>query len=106
MITAKEVKALYEQSGAAIEEMLTRIEPQIVAAATAGKESVFIHIGSAETHKRIDPTTRQRQLMKRLNEFGFLAHFTCQSETYVPASLRDDEGHGPLYSNFGITISW
>ena len=106
MISAKDARVLYDQSGAEAEKFLTQIEPLIVEAANTGKCNIFFHLGSEETSRAIKPTPLQSQVMDKLHALGYRVQFFRQGETYVPRGLADDDGNGPMHSNFGFAIHW
>lgn len=108
MITAAEVKTLYDQSGVEVDKYLSqKIEPEIKAAATSGNRTVFHFIGSRDvfTHPRPDPL--QTRIIEKLRALGYTVHWLdSEGESYVPRGLADDDGNGPSYTNYGIRITW
>lgn len=108
MITAKEAKTLYDDSGAEVDAYLsTKIEPAIRKAATAGKRTMFHYLDAEEVWKTVNPTPLQIRIIDKLRELGFHVAFgRDESHVYVPRGLADDEGNGPKYSNYGLTIGW
>lgn len=107
MITAKEAKELYDNSGAEVQEFLKyKVEKYVREAAILGKKSYTIHLGSEEIWKVIKPSPLQTQIMHELKNLGYVVNFTAYDVSYVPAGLADDEGKGPVHRNYGITIGW
>ena len=57
MITAKEAKELYDQSGQEVEDYLKHsVEKEVKKAAEGGKRDVFIHLGSVKQFEYLDRT--------------------------------------------------
>lgn len=108
MITAAEAKALYDDSGVEVAKYLQyKIEPEVKAAATSGKRTVFHYVGSCDmfTYPRPDPL--QNRIIEKLRELGFTVQWLdSDGESYVPRGLADDDGNGPSYTNYGIQIAW
>lgn len=108
MITAAEAKTLYDQSGVEVDKYLHyKIEPEVKAAATSGKRTVFHFIGSRDvfTHPRPDPL--QTRIIEKLRELGYTVQWVeTEGESYVPRGLADDDGNGPSHTNYGIVITW
>lgn len=108
MITAAEAKTLYDQSGVEVDKYLHyKIEPEVKAAATSGKRTVFHFIGSRDvfTHPRPDPL--QTRIIEKLRALGYTVQWLdSEGESYVPRGLADDDGNGPSYTNYGIRITW
>lgn len=110
MITAAEAKQLVETSAKNVERLLAAIEPKIREAAEKGERSVFIYeqeLWSAEEYKP-QPTPLQQRVMAELEKYprSFGVRFTSDDHTYVPRGLQDDDGNGPVHTNWGIKISW
>ena len=109
MITAKQAKELYDQSGAEVNEFLEyTVEPEVTKAANSGKREVRIHLGNLPTfhytHTGITPL--QHAVVAKLKELGYRANIEMYGERYVPRGLADDDGNGPEYENYGIQIGW
>lgn len=111
MITAKEAKVLYDQSGAEVDQFLKNsVEKEITDAAKAGKRTVTIYLDSYEwpgyrgfNH---DITPLQMAIVVKLKELGYSAEIKSYGDCYVPRGLADDDGNGPMYQNYGIHIGW
>jgi len=109
MITAKEAKELYDQSGAEVTDFLERnVESKVSYAAKSGKRLVFIHLGSKGMFDYLDQliTPLQKAVVEKLLELGYRARIVLDGEKYVPPGLADDDGNGPSHQNYGIQISW
>jgi hypothetical protein len=109
MITAKEAKELYDQSGAEVNDYLKNTVERIVRkAAEGGKRQVFIDMGSVKQfeylHHTITPL--QQAVADKLKTLGYLTEFRLDGDDYVPRGLADDNGNGPTIQNYGIQISW
>jgi len=107
MITAKEAKALYDESGAEAKGLMKSFESQIIEAAKSGKRWIVITIGSSPTTKMPQPDSVQKRAIELLNELGYVSRWVAQyDDAYVPRGLADDDGNGPSYINCGIHIGW
>lgn len=110
MITAKQAKELYEQSGQEIQDYLAyKVEPEINAAAVAGQRLVFIVCGSIESYLNIQTTPFSEAVVSELKKLGYIARYGKDPNTspqYVPAGLRNDDGSGPIHVNYGFIIGW
>lgn len=109
MITAKEAKELYDQSGVEVEEFLKyKVEPEVVKATKGGKRHVFIHLGSIEQFYNLAQiiTPLYKAVIDKLGTLGYRAEITLDGDKYVPRGLADDDGIGPLHQNYGIQINW
>lgn len=109
MITAKEAKELYDESGHEVEQFLKyTVEPEVTKAAKGGKREVMIYLGSippfSYAHSTITPL--QTAVINKLKELGYLAEIKAYGEKYVPRGLADDDGNGPQHQNYGIQIWW
>jgi hypothetical protein len=109
MITAKEAKELYDQSGAEVNDYLKNTVERIVKkAAEGGKRQVFIDMGSVRQfeylHHTITPL--QQAVADKLKELGYRAEIRLDGDKYVPRGLADDNGNGPTIQNYGVQISW
>ena len=109
MITAKEAKQLYDESGAEVEQFLkNEVEKRVTDAAKGGKRFVFIHLGSVKQFEYLDRTITplQQAVADKLKTLGYRADIKLDGESYVPRGLADDDGNGPKIQNYGIQISW
>lgn len=107
MITAKEAKALYDESGAEVKALLKTFEPKIIEAAKSGKRWIVITIGSSPTTQNPQPDSVQKRVMELLNELGYVSRWVAQDgAAYIPRGLMDDYGNGPMHVNYGIHIGW
>jgi len=107
MITAKEAKVLYDESGAEVQIFLTnKVGPEIKKAAAAGTRSYVAHTGSEELWRNVGPTPMIRATLAELKRLGYAASFGKYGDEYVPRGLADDNGKGPAHQNYGITITW
>jgi hypothetical protein len=108
MISAKEANALYDQSGAEVDAFMARdIEPVVTAAASTGKQTIFIYRGSEEGYKSPrQPDAVESAAITRLLELGYAAVWKSREGAgYVPRGA-DGAGNGPIFFNYGIQISW
>ena len=109
MITAKEAKALYDESGAEVEQFLSyNVEQKVMDAANGGKRQVFIDMGSVKQFEYLDRTITplQQAVADKLKTLGYRADIKLDGDKYVPRGLADDNGNGPTIQNYGIQISW
>ena len=109
MITAKEAKQLYDESGAEVEQFLkNEVEKRITDAAKGGKRQVFIYLGSVKQFEYLDRTVTplQKAVADKLKTLGYRADIKLDGESYVPRGLADDDGYGPKVQNYGIQVSW
>jgi hypothetical protein len=109
MITAKEAKELYDQSGQEVEDFLKfNVEKEVVKSAEGGKRQVFIHLGSVKQFEYLDRTITplQQAVADKLKTLGYRADIKLDGDKYVPRGLADDNGNGPTIQNYGIQISW
>ena len=109
MITAKEAKELYDQSGQEVEDFLKHnVEKEVVKAAEGGKRQVFIHLGSVKQFEYLDRTITplQQAVADKLKTLGYHVVIRLDGDKYVPRGLADDMGNGPTIQNYGIQISW
>lgn len=107
MISAAEAKAIYDASGAEVDNYLQyQVGPKIKKSAESGKRQLFHIISAEETWKTIVPTPIQMQMVAKLESLGYRAAFGRDGDPYVPRGLADDDGNGPKHTNYGITISW
>lgn len=109
MITAKEAKELYDQSGQEVADYLKHsIEQRVKSAAEGGKRQVFIDMGSVRQFEylRSTITPLQQAVADKLKELGYRVEIKLDGESYVPRGLADDNGNGPTIQNYGIVIGW
>lgn len=109
MLTAKEAKQLYDESGAEVELFLkNEVEKPVADAAKGGKRFVFIYLGSVQfyEHAQDKLTPLNKAVVERLVELGYRARVVHDGEPYVPRALADDDGNGPKIQNYGIQIGW
>lgn len=109
MIHAKEAKALYDQSGAEVNDFLKyKIEPQVITASTSGKRSTHYHLGGIGTFEHLDQKIKpiEKAVVAKLKELGYTAMIAKDGESYVPLGRQDDQGNGPSITNYGINIGW
>lgn len=109
MITAKEAKELYDQSGQEVEDYLKHsVEQRVKKAAEGGKRQVFIDIGSVKQFEylRSTITPLQQAVADKLKELGYRVEIKLEGAPYVPRGRADDNGNGPTIQNYGIQISW
>ena len=109
MITAKEAKELYDQSGQEVADYLKHnVEQKIKDAASGGKRQVFIDMGSVRQFRSLQETITplQQAVADKLKTLGYRADFKLDGESYVPRGLADDNGNGPTIQNYGIHIAW
>ena len=109
MITAKEAKELYDQSGQEVADYLKHsVEQKVKDAAKGGKRQVFIDMGSVKQFEylRSTITPLQKAVEWRLKELGYRVEIKLDGASYVPRGLADDMGNGPTIQNYGIVIGW
>jgi hypothetical protein len=109
MITAKEAKELYDQSGQEVEDFLKHnVEQRVKKAAEGGKRQVFIDMGSVKQFEYLQHTITplQQAVADKLKTLGYRAEIKLDGDYYVPRGLADDDGNGPAIQNYGIVISW
>ena len=109
MITAKQAKQFYDDSGYEVEQFLTHsVETEVMNAAKGGKRDVFIHLGSVNQFEYLDRTITplQQAVADKLKTLGYRADIKLDGDKYVPRGLADDNGNGPTIQNYGIQISW
>ena len=108
MITAKEAKALYNQSGAEVQAFLKNtLEKKITDAATAGKREYIHHIGAERNvYRAPQPTPLENGVLDELKKLGYSVAYDTYGSEYVPRGMADDSGEGPMYRNYGIIIRW
>ena len=109
MITAKEAKELYDQSGQEVADYLKHsVEKKVKDAANGGKRQVFIDMGSVRQFEYLHHTTTplQQAVADKLKTLGYCAVIKLDGDKYVPRGLADDNGNGPTIQNYGIQISW
>lgn len=109
MITAKQAKQFYDDSGYEVEQFLTHsVETEVMNAAKGGKRSVFIFLDSVERFSHLDRviTPLQKAVVDKLKELGYHAEIKIDGDWYVPRGLQDDDGNGPKHVNYGIMIGW
>lgn len=109
MITAKEAKQLYDESGAEVEQFLKNsVEKKIADAAKGGKRFVFIDLGSIRFYEHVQDklTPLNKAVIERLVELDYRARVVLAGEPYVPRGLADDDGNGPKHQNYGIQVGW
>ena len=109
MITAKEAKTLYDESGAEVEQFLKHtVEPEVTKAAKGGKRQVMIHLGNVPPFNYVYSTLTplQTAVVDKLKGLGYRAEIKAYGEKYVPRGLADDDGNGPQHQNYGIQLNW
>jgi hypothetical protein len=109
MITAKEAKQFYDDSGYEVEQFLTfSVETEVMNAAKGGKRNTIIHLDSLEPFSHLDQviTPLQKAVVIKLRELGYHTQINLYGDHYVPRGLADDDGKGPRHQNYGIYISW
>lgn len=109
MITAKEAKELYDQSGAEVAGFLKgSVESIVTEAARGGKRVAYILLGSVGSYDYVDQvvTPVEKAAVEKLKTLGYTAKIVKYGESYVPRGLADDDGNGPTHTNYGIQIGW
>jgi len=106
MITAQEAKVLYDKSGSEVQDYLTHnIEKQIVSRSESGERYYTHHLGSCEYEPpKLSPLLEG--VMAELKRLEYRVMYVNFGEKYVPRGLAEDDGTGPLFQNYGFTISW
>lgn len=109
MITAKEAKQLYDQSGAEVDQFLkNNVERKIKDAASSGKRYTTVHLGTVPQFEYLDQviTPLQHAVVDKLKELGYQAAIKLDGEKYVPRGWADDDGNGRTVQNYEVVISW
>jgi hypothetical protein len=109
MITAKEAKELYDQSGQEVADYLKySVEEKVRKAAEGGKRDTIIHLGTQGPYDYLESVTTplQRAVVEKLKELGYHTEIKLYGDWYVPRGLADDDGNGPKHINYGIHIGW
>lgn len=109
MITAKEAKELYDESGAEVAGFLKgSVEAIVIEAARGGKRVAYILLGSVGPYEYVDQviTPVEKAAVEKLKTLGYTAKIVKYGESYVPRGLADDDGNGPSHTNYGIQIGW
>jgi hypothetical protein len=109
MITAKDAKQLYDESGHEVDQFLEHsVEANVINAAKGGRRHVFIHLGSLGSFEYLDRvvTPLHRAVVDKLLALGYRAKIETAGDKYVPRGLADDDGNGPMHQNYGIQIGW
>lgn len=108
MITAKQAKELYDQSGQEVQDFLTyKVDAKVSEAATAGKRTVYIHEGSIEEYRNLETKPFNLAVMEELKKLGYVVSYGKDMDRpYIPAGRRDDNGEGPVHVNYGYRIGW
>lgn len=110
MITAKEAKKLYDESGVEVENFLTyNVEKEVTSATKAGKRTVTINIGTITPYQDLDQiiTPLNRAVSDKLRNLGFSVAIQKYGDSYVHRGLAaDEDGNGPSHRNYGFVIGW
>jgi hypothetical protein len=109
MITAKQAKQFYDDSGYEVEQFLTySVETEVMNAAKGGKRQVQIHIGTTGPFEYVDQkiTPLEKAIIAKLKELGYTAKIENYGDSYVPRGLADDDGNGLTHRNYGFIIGW
>jgi hypothetical protein len=105
MISAKEAKELYDQSGAEVEFFLTKtVEPAVIKAARSGKQKVNIDIGCQRANTPYEIKPFHNNVLAKLRNLGYTAGIEWIEDAFVPRGLQD--GNCTLYRNYGYVIKW
>lgn len=110
MINATTARQLVEESEIAIEQMLNSLDMKIREQAIKGQTEYVIYdegwYESAPCGSPPNKTHKHRALVDKLQRHGFSVTFGAISSSYVPKGLMNDDGSGPEYKNYGITVRW
>ena len=109
MITAKEAKHLYDQSGEEVNSFLkNNVNVEVKTAAMAGLRNVVIYLGSLDTFSHLDQkiTPLQKAVATQLIGLGYKVSIKLYDQPYIPRGLQQDDGSGPTYQNYGLHIGW
>jgi hypothetical protein len=109
MITAKQAKDLYDNSGQEVDDYLENIvEKEVIKAAAGGKRQTIIFLGAKAYFDRLDQeiTPLQNAVVDKLKELGYRAEIKLYDDPYVPRGLADDNGNGTRHTSYGIHIGW
>ena len=108
MINATEARELYDASGKEVENWIeSKVKPLVVDAATAGNRYVYIYIDSIEKYREVPKSDKLiDNVISKLISLGYHVKLAKYGDLYVPISLKDANGDGPLYINYGLDIGW
>lgn len=116
MITAKEALELTLTSEAHIAKCMDILDERIRESAKNGERLFRTSVltvfhgqslgGSLGPHEEITVTPFQQQVIDILQKNGFGAKMEIYGEGYVPRGLADDDGNGPIYKNYALTVRW
>jgi len=107
MLSAREALQLHNDSLVALDKyLLENFHSQIRQAAIQGKRSYTFSMGAEEySVPKLDPL--QQKTFDELKKYGYAVSYGFYGEGYVPRGLSDDDdGNGPAYRNYGITVTW
>ena len=109
MITANQALKLYQDSSVEVDEFLKlTVEPEVIKAANSGKKQTIVHLGAVAYYDYVQQklTPLHLAVIERLKALGYIAEAKKYGESYVPRGLADDQGNGPMHTNYGIHIVW
>jgi len=107
MITAKEAKALVENSDEAVNVFIQQnFANQIKQLATHGKHELFHMLGSNPVGLPFKADAKSERTVLTLTALGYNASISSDGMSYVPRGLADDDDNGPEYQNYGILVRW
>ncbi len=106
MLSAKEALQLKNDSLVALDKyLLDNFHSQIQQAAMQGKCTYTFNMGSAE-HSAPRLGHLQQKAFDELKKYGYVVSYGFYGEGYIPRGLANDDGDGPTYKNYGITVGW
>lgn len=109
MITAKEAKTLYDQSGKEVDDFLSyKVKKYVTEAAMAGAREVTIHLGCVTylEHMTSKITPLQHAVVDKLRLLGYSANIKQYGDKYIQPGTEDETGNGVVIRNYGIIIGW
>ena len=110
MITAKEVKELYDKNVQLSADYLENtVEPAVIKAAQSGRREAIINLGSEEgwiRHLNREITPLQQAIVDQLTELGYSVEIKVYGHSNRLRELLGADVDGPSHINYGIHIGW
>lgn len=108
MISATEAKTLYDASGKDVENWINcKVKTQVESAAKFGNRFVYIYIDAIESYMPVpNPSDLEQAVINKLISLGYVVKLMKYGDPYIPISLLDFNGDGPLYVNYGLCVGW
>lgn len=109
MITAAQARELTLTSTKAVEALLQKIEPKIIAAAENGQRQLHLYEeglwNSVKYYRTVAATPLQKRLCEALKLLGFSAVVVAHGEAHAPRALEGDED-AIEHVNHVILVRW